>query len=352
MSINIEKEKLQKLLENTQKSYPPHYPTKRHDIGRELPNLLEHLDMLVNYLGFDNANIGIKNIIAKSLSEILILAGYNGIINSDGGVNSGNFILDKEENENGTKITIEINDEQKNSLEINYLNDGKITISNKFRFIETKGNSYENSIISYNINNPNIFRCDSILRNGSKYQYVSEFLENGTESKREFKIFPKIKNVENDNQCVFGTIERDNENFGIVSLNIDMNDGNYGSIITQNEIKKIHELKEIKIPLYSILEEKITDLNLLEILGTDDKTDKWTGSIGNISYLFSSNSNTYIEENKEEMLKTSEKIFQNIYSLEINPLSFSLTNIVVDSPYSKEIVNSISKQYNNNIQKQ
>ena len=169
------------LLEKTQQKFPPHYPTKTHGITDEVPVLLNNLKKIVDYIGFSNANIAIKNIVGKAINEFLISTRER--LNKT----SCDFNAKSETLENGSNIILEYNGK---SLEITYSNNGTITIKNNFDCqYNAYGEDYSNSIISYNVNKPDEMFLNQTFYNKSVCQSIMTFDDNGIEISKEIMIF-------------------------------------------------------------------------------------------------------------------------------------------------------------------
>lgn len=329
MNLNILKE----ILEETQRRFPPHYPTKRHGISSDdVDKLLEQLKLLIDFLGFSQANIAIKNIVGKMLSQFLIdVRGHNTF---------SNFEIINESIENGNKIIINANNKK---IEIDYLNDGTILLTNDIYNMESiLGKSYSNSTISYNNKDSDILFCEEKFLNNI-VQSIMTFDKNGIEIKKSFKLFPYDKRAfDYSNQCIVGFLERTDDYF-YMNFYLKIIGDDFGKYLSSKEIEEINSLPMISVPV-SCLGGLDTDLNLL-FLFKDNRIS--VSSITQLAqnYLYYADFEDY---DFYEFYNRSKNNLINSVSLE-SILSFgNLSLPLIYSPYTNEIFNNIKNNCINN----
>ena len=322
---------LKSLLEETQKSFPPHYPTKTHGVVNEIPILLGNLKKIVDYIGFSNANIAIKNIIGKMINEFLISARY--------GLNERNcdFEISNQEIENGKKIIISYSNK---SLELEYLNNGIITITNnsKCPFV-SYGEDYSNATVSYDSNKPNNLFLNQIFQNKSICQSIMTFNEEGIEINKDFKIIPRARKFQATNQSITGSITRSDDFYTArVKLNAIGND--FNNIINNDDINMVNSISEITVPIRYMGSLK-NDLNLLNVVIASDRDSLGSGAIQNLVYNY-----IYSEEEKysfPEHYEESKKVIEYSEFLEFTYNSYDILSPMIHAPYSFEILKNIKK---------
>jgi hypothetical protein len=317
------------LLEETQQKFPPHYPTKTHGITDEVPVLLNNLKKVVDYIGFSNANIAIKNIVGKAINEFLISTREK--LNKT----SCDFNAKSETLENGSNIILEYNGK---SLEITYSNNGTITIKNNFYCqYNAYGEDYSNSIISYNVNKPDEMFLNQTFYNKSVCQSIMSFDDNGIEISKDFKIIPNARNFKATNQFISGSIVRNND-FYSANIKLQITGDDFGNLITQNDILKIKTMKEITVPI-NYFGGLRNDLNLLCVVNNDERSNFRCGSIGELvsSYIYAEEEQETFEEEYEECKKVIE--YSNFLEFAYNSLAISLP--MIHAPYSFEILKNI-----------
>ena len=317
------------LLEETQQKFPPHYPTKTHGITDEVPVLLNNLKKVVDYIGFSNANIAIKNIVGKAINEFLISTRER--LNKT----SCDFNAKSETLENGSNIILEYNGK---SLEITYSNNGTITIKNNFYCqYNAYGEDYSNSVISYNINKPNEMFLNQIFPNKSVCQSIMSFNDEGIEISKDFKIIPNARNFKATNQYVSGSIVRNND-FYSATVKLQINGDDFGNLITQNDVLKVKSIKEITIPINYFGGLK-NDLNLICVVSHDERDSFRYGSIGALvgDYIYAGEEQEIFEEEYEENKKVIE--YSDFLEFAYNSLDIALP--MIHAPYSFEILKNI-----------
>ena len=316
------------LLEKTQQKFPPHYPTKTHGITDEVPVLLNNLKKIVDYIGFSNANIAIKNIVGKAINEFLISTRER--LNKT----SCDFNAKSETLENGSNIILEYNGK---SLEITYSNNGTITIKNNFDCqYNAYGEDYSNSIISYNVNKPDEMFLNQTFYNKSVCQSIMTFDDNGIEISKDFKIIPNARNFKATNQFISGSIVRNND-FYSANIKLQITGDDFGDLITQNDILKIKTMKEITVPINYFGGLK-SDLNLLCVVNEDERNSFRYGSIGALVGDYAGEEE---QETFEEEYQDSKKIIENSNFLEFAYNSFRIALPMIHAPYSFEILKNI-----------
>lgn len=318
------------LLEETQQKFPPHYPTKTHGITDEVPVLLNNLKKVVDYIGFSNANIAIKNIVGKAINEFLISTRER--LNKT----SCDFNTKSETLENGSNIILEYNGK---SLEITYSNNGTITIKNNFYCqYNAYGEDYSNSIISYNVNKPDEMFLNQTFYNKSVCQSIMSFDDNGIEISKDFKIIPNARNFKATNQFISGSIVRNND-FYSANIKLQITGDDFGDLITQNDILKIKTMKEITVPINYFGGLK-SDLNLLCVVNEDERNSFRYGSIVALvgDYIYAGEEE---QETFEEEYQDSKKIIENSNFLEFAYNSFRIALPMIHAPYSFEILKNI-----------
>lgn len=325
MDIN----QLKKILEETQQKFPPHYPTKTHGVANEIPILINNLKKIVDYIGFSSANIAIKNIVGKAINEFLI--------SSKDGLNKKNcdFDIKSETLENGKKITIGYNDK---SLELEYLNNGVITITNNSKCqFSAYGEDYSNAIISYDSNKPNNLFLNQIFQNKSICQSVMTFNEEGIEINKEFKIIPRSRTFQATTQCITGSITRNND-FYTASVKLNAIGKEFGNIISEEDINMINSISEITVPIRYMGALK-NDLNLLCVVCADDRDSLRAGAIQSLvgNYIYSEEDSYSFAEHYEE----SKKVIEYSDFLEFKYDSLDIALPMIHAPYSFEILKNI-----------
>ena len=325
MDIN----QLKIILEETQQKYPPHYPTKTHGITDEIPILLNNLKKVVDYIGFSNANIAVKNIVGKTINEFLISSRH--------GLNKNNcdFEIENQDIENGKKITISYSNK---SLELEYLNNGVITITNNSNcpFL-AYGEDYSNAIISYDSNKPNNLFLNQIFQNKSTCQSIMTFNEVGIEINKEFKIIPRTRTFQATTQCITGSITR-KDDFYTASIKLNIIGRDFGNIISEEDINMISSIPEITVPI-SYMGALKNDLNLLYVVCADDRNSLRTGAIESLigNYIYSEEDSYSFAEHYEE----SKKVIEYSNFLEFKYNSFNIGVPMIHAPYSFEILENI-----------
>ena len=329
MNIN----ELKRMLEQTQKDYPPHYPTKTHDVEREINKLINNLKLIVDYIGFSEANIAIKNIIGKTINEFLIstLQGEQ--------TKYCDFKITEENIDNGKRIIITYKDK---SLVLEYHNIGVITVTNNSRcnYI-LHSEDYSDSFISYDINTPNSLYVAQIFLNKSTCQSLMTFNEYGIETQRELLIKPKSRNFEAKNECLMGTITRSDNDFFMATVRLNIIGKELKGIISNEDIDRVNSIPEITVPI-KYMDALKYDLNLLNIVCEDDRVSSRCGGIQRLTdnYLFSEEDSEFFENDYNE----SKKIIANSYFLEFGPQTLAIMTPLIHSPYSFEILNNL-KEY-------
>lgn len=323
---------LKSLLEETQKSFPPHYPTKTHGVTKEIPILIENLKQIVDYIGLSDANIAIKNIVGKMINEFLISSRH--------GLNKNNcdFEIINQEIENGKKITISYSDK---SLELEYQNNGVITITNNSDcpFV-AYGEDYSNAIISYDTSKPNNLLLNQIFQNRSACQSIMTFNSEGIEINKDFKIIPRTRSFQATNQCITGSITR-SDDFYTANIKLNAIGNDFGNIISNEDIENVNSIPEINVPIRYMGALK-NDLNLLCVVSATDRESLRAGAIEELvgNYIYSEEDNYTFAEHYEE----SKKIIEYSNFLEFTYNSFSIGSPMIHAPYSFEILNNI-KEY-------
>lgn len=323
------------LLEETQQKFPPHYPTKTHGITDEVPILLNNLKKVVDYIGFSNANIAIKNIVGKAINEFLI--------SSREGLNktSCDFNVKSETLENGNNIILEYNGK---SLEITHLGNGTITIkNNSYCQYNAYGEDYSNSVISYNVNKPNEIFLNQTFPNKSVCQSIMSFNDEGIEISKDFKIIPNARSFKATNQFVSGSIVRNND-FYSANVKLQINGDDFGNLITQDDILKVKSMKEITVPINYFGGLK-NDLNLLCVVNNDERDNFRYGSIGALvsDYIYAGEEQETFEEEYEESKKVIE--YSDFLEFAYNSLHIALP--MIHAPYSFEILKSMKDYVKN-----
>lgn len=330
---------LKSLLEETQRSFPPHYPTKTHGIADELPILINNLKGVVDYIGFSNANIAVKNIIGKMINEFLISARQ--------GLNKSNcdFEIQNQVIKNGNKIIISYSDK---SLELEYLNNGIITVTNnsKCSFI-SYGEDYSNAIASYDSNKTNNLFLNQIFQNKSTCQSMMTFNDEGIEINKDFKITPRTRTFQPTNQCIIGSITR-NDDFYTACVKLNAIGNDFNNIISNDDINMVNSISEITVPIRYIGSLK-NDLNLLNVVISEERESFRTGAIQELvyNYISSEEENYSFDEHYEKSKKVIE--YSNFLEFTYNSLEIALP--MIHAPYSFEILKNIKeyvrKQENN-----
>lgn len=326
--------KIKELFDTVRKQYPPHYPTKMHDVVEHIPGLLNTLEDVVNYIGFSNSNIAIKNIVAKCINQFLICVNYVGYNESLG--------VSEHEIENGVRINIYAESDTNVYLGLDILENGTVIVDNHYRMpIYILGQNYSNSILSYSSLNSNTLNQNFVFKNKSLYQCTSLFSADGIEMKTDFMIIPKFRGQENSEQFVLGVVER-MEDFYSTSLKLNINGENFHGILSQSEISQVNLLGEIIVPL-SFLNSLDHDLNMLNPISELDMTNLGSGGFQELAYNYLC-AKDYDESQMKEYYDEGEFIIDNAYMLELSPKSLKIIGAsLVHAPYSKEILNNIKR---------
>ena len=308
-------DKLKDMFNKTKAELPPHYPTKTHDIQDSLKKLIMNLREIIEYIGLTDANIAIKNMISKSISSLLIVAKE---LNTD-------LILNEIKLDNGKKIVITSKDDV-SLMEITYLNDGIIRIENMQKLNHAiVGEDYSSTTLIYNVNNPNELTILGRFFNRLQYNYISTFSDDGIEQKRKFS-FTSSKS------SVTGSYER-NDDFFSGNLNVELK-GSFRNFNDQ-QIKDINSLGELTMPIMSN-----HDLNLLTLATENEKRMRFPNGI-----TFQTNNYTHYEEVQEFFKEDYDTlincVYDNPYSLEINPNLAILNFQIIHGAYSEEILLNI-----------
>ena len=324
--------KLKRLLENTQASFPPHYPTKTHGVTDQIPRLINNLKNVIDYIGFSNANIAIKNIIGKMINEFLI--------STRDGLKSCNcdFEITTQEMSDGKRVTISYG---KKSLVLEYLNDGitKVINQSECQFVRY-GEDYSNASISYNINEPNDLLLKQMFANGSTCKSYMTFSTEGIEQKRFFEIVPRTRYFEAANQCVKGSIER-KDDFYTACLSLEVEGNDFGGIISNGEINAVKSMPEIVVPVMYIGSLKY-DFNFLNIVTHEDRENGRSGAIQELIYKYISS--VGLRDKLEEYYDRSKKVIEYSDFLEFPYDSLDILLPMIHAPYSFEILKNI-KEY-------
>ena len=323
---------LKRMLEQTQREYPPHYPTKTHDVEREINKLIGNLKLIVDYIGFSEANIAIKNIIGKTINEFLIstLQGEQ--------TKYCDFEITEQEIENGKQIIVRYKD---NSLVLEYHNLGVITVTNnsKCNYI-FHGEDYSDSFISYDINTPNSLYLAQVFLNKSACQSLMTFNEYGIETQRELLIKPKSRIFEAKNECLIGTITRSDNDFFTATIRLNIIGKDLKGIISNEDIDKVNSISKITVPI-KYMNALEYDLNLLDVISKDDRESSRCGGIQRLTdnYLLSEEDSEFFEKDYNE----SKKIIEYSHYLEFGPQTLAIMLPLIHSPYSPEILKGIKK---------
>lgn len=327
-------DKLKAILEETQRNFPPHYPTKTHDIAYEVYNTIERLKIIVDYIGFSDANIAIKNIVGKMINQFLITTKHD---NKGQDVNC-DFNITNQEIDNGIKTIISSNEK---SLELKYLNDGSITITNDHYCFSTTGGDYSDSVINYNNSTPNQMFLEQSYINQPICKAMLSFNDDGIEVSKEFKITPRKRRLwQPTNQYISGSIVR-GEDFYTASIKLNAVGDPLDRLLSKEDIEKINSIPEIKVPIMCIgaLD---TDLNLLFDVIKCEKVDGLKG--GSFKYLIDSylyNSSSEAKEDFEGMYNDSQKIVESSLCLEHS--FYYMGQPIIHGPYSNEILHNIKR---------
>lgn len=322
--------KIKLMLEEIQRRFPPHYPTKTHGVIDEVDKLIEGLKTVVDYIGFYDANIAIKNIVGKMINEFLISA-KQGIDKSNCDFSIENINL-----ENCTKVIISFNEK---SLELDYLNDGSITITNNsICSFNSYGEDYSNSTISYNKSNPNQILLNQLFHNKSICQSMMTFNDSGIEISKDFKIIPRTRNFQPTNQYISGSIIR-SEDFYTAKVKLNVVGDNFGGLLSKEDIEKINSIQELEVPV-KYMGALDTDLNLLFVVKENERDNLGSGSIGELigNYLYSDEDKEFFED----MYKDSQQIIESSFCLEFAP-SFKVSLPKIHAPYSNQILNNVKE---------
>ena len=305
-----------------------------HDVGEHIPRLLSALEEVVNYIGFSDANIAIKNIISKCVNQFLICVNYVGDNESIG--------VSQEKIENGIGINIYADNDTDVYLRLDILENGTIVVYNNYRLpVSVLGQNYSNSILSYSSINSNMLNQNFVFKNKSLYQFTSLFSDDGIEMKTDFMIVPKFRGRETSNQFILGLIERMTD-FYSVSLKLNVCGDNFYGILSQTEIEQVNLFDEIIVPL-RFLNSLEYDLNMLNPVSELDMTNLGSGGFQELAYNY-----LYYKACDESQMKEfydeGEFIIDNAYMLELSPRSLKIIgSSLVHAPYSKEILNNIKR---------
>ena len=327
---------LKRMLEQTQREYPPHYPTKTHDVGKEISILQNNLKTIVDFIGFSEANIAIKNIVGKMINEFLISTLHGEQIPYC------NFEITAQELDNRIIIIVSYKDK---TLELEYIikpfeDHVVINITNNSHCsLISYGEDYSESSISYSTDTPNNLYLYQKYQNKSSCQSIMTFNEYGIEMNKEFLITPSSRNYIPENQYLVGTITR-TDDFYTANVKLNTIGDDFKRIINNEEIDMIKSIPEITAPIRYFGSLK-TDLNLLRVMSKDDRTFLRNGGILDLvdNYCFADESS----ESFEEEYAISRNIIKDSFFLEIAPDSLSVMLPLIHSPYSPEILKGIKK---------
>ena len=329
--------KLKRLLEKTQREFPPHYPEKRHGITNEIEVLCNNLNKIINYIGFSNANIAIKNIVSKMINEFLIST-FEKAATMPVKKYCDFELIDKKD-ENGREISISY---QNRSLEFKYTDNGFITITNNSIISFThSGEDYSNSTISYDTTKPDELYLVQTFDNNSILHSKMLFNEVGIEMNKEFKIIPKTSYfTPTEDQCIIGYVIR-NEDFYTATYGLQAIGNDFGKVLRDDDIKEMNSIPSRTVPFRYICGEDF-DLNLLCVVGRDGRESRRTGAIQDLVYRY--NTVDGYEDSIERDYKKSKQLVENNVYLEIADGSFLIGAGRIDSPYDFEILKNI-KEY-------
>ena len=337
----IDAKELKQLLEKTQRQFPPHYPTKMHGISPdEIEVLCNNLKNTIKYIGFEDANISIKDIVSKLISDFLISTLDEAERRKSGYCD---FELSEENLGIGKKITFKYHDK---SLEFEYLDMGFITITNNSIWDHLGSwEDYSNSTISYDINKPDVLRSKQTYFNKSILNSIMTFNERGIEVKKEFKITPVTKNFTPTDQCIIGSVVR-NEDFYTATYSIQAIGDDFGGIISKDEIEGMNSISSITVP-FRYISNADYDLNLLPVVYYHEKEILGSGAIQLLVYNYNYSDGYDLEE---QYIK-SKYFANNTYCLELLSDSFCVGLPRITTPYSYRILKNI-KEYLHSIDKE
>lgn len=321
--------KLKEMLEETQKNFPPHYPTKKHDVANEVTILIENLKSIVDYTGFSNANIAIKNIVGKMINEFLIST--NEVHEEE----NCNFEITNMAIENGTKTIVRAHEK---SLDFEYLNNGVITITNNSNCIYALyGEDYSNCTIVYDRNKTDNLFLNQTFKNKSICQSMMCFNQEGIEMHKDFKIIPRTRNFEPTSECVLGSITR-SEDFYTANVNLTVVGENFGKILSNDEIEQLKSIPEITVPVRYMggLE---TDLNLLYVIIPSERDSFRSGAIQELVGNYVEHKG--FEYSFDDHYAKSQEAIEHSNFLEFSNNTFHFMSPLIHAPYSFEILHNI-----------
>ena len=340
----IDSKELKELFETTQKGFPPHYPTKMHGVSREVQLLINNLKTIIDYLGFENANIAIKYIIGKTINEFLTVTFEKN--KYENGKNCDFEVVDKNIS-NGKKTIISY---KNMSLELKYLDNGIITIrNNSLCEAAMIGEDYSKTTILYDVNKPNNLYLAQTLDNNSVLQSTCTFDESGIEMEKKFKII--VSEARNkfiaSHQCVVGSITR-NDDFYTATYRMKLVGRDFSNLISKKDIEIVNSTPEITVPIKS-MNSLENDINLLYVLTRELKQHPIGGYTGTLSILLYNYYDHYDyaknnPERYERDYEDSRKIIKFNECIEMAYNSWDIITPRIYVPYSSQILKNV-KEY-------
>ncbi len=328
MEINELKNKL----EETQKKFPPHYPTKTHDVGKETARLVQNLEELVCMMGLGDANIAIQNIAGKMINEFLIATrSRTQNVNCD-------FHMSTQSMPDGKSFRAEF---ENMSFEMKYHNDGKIVLINRSHCdYVSYGEDYSNTVLTYRCDEPNQLSIQQIFENKSVCNSHITFQDDGIEMKKEFMILPCTRRYGRLDRCVKGTITRNEDDFFTASISLQVIGEKYDDLISQREIEKANAIPEIQVPItyFGSLQ---NDLNLLTFISKFERESLGSGAIQNLVYNYYSSEED--QEDFPELYEKGRKAIETSDHLEFTYGTWDIIAPLIHAPYSYDILNNVKK---------
>ncbi len=301
-----------KKINNLINSYPTKYPLKRYYEEDELFQTMKDLEESINSLGLENFNIGIKNILATSLSSFLIV--YKKISNKK------EIRIYREDLSNGIRISMII-DSINESLDISYCNNGDIIWENNFGLeLKTIGSKYDYTTMLLNMYNPNMIVIKSEVKKKRcrpTNQVKMVFNNEGIEMKRNFEIKPyDLFGIFKDIKLI-GTITR-GEVYHLATMELEDNG------INKNTTFPIVELNGFN-----------NDINLLNLSTSSIYEHSRMGGTENISKVINT-------EYSNEDFNQGIDLLSNAQCLESSNRVY--LNVRIHTPYSNDILENVKKE--------
>lgn len=340
----IDSKELKELFEKTQKGFPPHYPTKMHGVHDEIMLLLDNLKIIIDYLGFENANIAIKYIVGKTINEFLTATFEK---NRDGKEKNCDFEVVEKEINGGKKTIVSF---KNMSLELKHLVNGIITIKNNSHCEASMyGEDYSKTTILYNTNKLNNLYLVQTLGECSVLQSSMTFDESGIEMERIFKII--VSEARNKfisaHQCVVGSITR-NDDFYTATYKMQLVGKDFSNLVSKEDIERVNSTPEITVPITTMYSLE-NDINLLYVLDRSLKElpiGRGTGILPVLLYDYYRNydyANKYPDSYKDDY-ERCRKIIKFNECIEFAYNSYDIAKPRIYVPYSYQLLKNV-KEY-------